>query len=170
MIYIDRNSFKIPLSERVICHYGDNSVNSLTFEIGESYPESEYILYIAFSDGSINSILLDRNEDNTAVWNVKAEHIFTAGIAYIQVKAVSENGEIWHSPKAAVEFLHSIDEDNPNGERIPSIFERLDTMVTELMSDPNKGKEFITKAEAAELIAKSIDEIILPLSKRLDGE
>lgn len=170
MIYVDRNSLNIPLSERIIGHYGDNSVNTLTFEIGDSIKASQYILYIAFSDGSINSILLDIGEDNTAVWNVESNHIFTAGIAYIQIKAIGENGEIWHSPKAAVEFLHSIDEKNPSGEHIPSLFEKLDEKINDILNDPTRGKDYITKTEAAELIAKSIDDLLLPLSKRLDGE
>lgn len=170
MIYVDRNSLNIPFSERVIGHYGDNSVNTLTFEIGDSVAAEEYILYIAFSDGSINSILLDKDEDNNAIWSVESNHIFTAGIAYIQIKAIGENGEIWHSPKAVVEFLHSIDENNPTGEHIPSLFEKLDEKISEILNDPTKGNDYITRTDAAELIAASIDELLLPLSQRLDGE
>lgn len=164
MIYVDRNTFNIPISERVLGHYGDNSVNSVTFEIGENYPESQYILYLSFSNGSINSILLDKSEDNTAVWNIKSEHIFAPGIAHMQIKAVSENGEIWHSPKVIVEFLHSIDENKPNGRHIPSLFEKFDSILTMLSENSDKG--FITRTEAVQLI----DELLMPLSKRLDGE
>ncbi len=170
MIYVDRNNFNVPISDRVIGHYGDNSINTLTFEIGDSITASEYILYIAFSNGSINSILLDKGEDNTVIWNVEANHIFTAGIAYIQIKAIGENGEIWHSPKASVEFLHSIDERNPTGERIPSLFEKLDEKINDILNDPTHGKDYITRTEAAALIAESVDELLLPLNKRLDGE
>ena len=170
MIYVDRNSLDIPFSERVIGHYGDNSVNTITFEIGDSVLAAEYILYIAFSDGSINSILLNKSNDNTAAWNVESNHIFTPGIAYIQIKAIGENGEIWHSPKAVVEFLHSIDENNPTGEHIPSLFEKLDQKIIDILNDPTNGKDYITRTDAAELIANSIDDLLLPLGKRLDGE
>lgn len=175
MIYVDRKHFNIPFGSRIIGHYGDNCVETLEFSIGENYSDCEYILYIAFADGSINSILLEIGENNTAVWNVKAEHIFAAGIAYIQIKTISRQGEIWHSPKAAVEMFHSIDENNPQGERVPSLFEQLDEKINNIIELNNiqfdlNAKGYITKDEALELISESIDSLLLPLNKRLDGE
>lgn len=178
MIYVDRKSLKIPCEERVICRYGDNDVERRVFEIGENTLDCSYVLYIAFSDGSVNSILLENGEENTAVWVVKAEHIFTAGIAYIQIKAISESGEIWHSPEATVEFLYSIDEEGKNGEYSPSLLEQLDERIDDVLdlaetiidSIQKAEKDYITRLEAVELVNDSIDNLLLPLNRRLDGE
>jgi len=164
MIFVDRNSFQIPIDERILCHYGDNDIKTLTFEIGENYPDSTYFLYIAFQDGSINSILLDTLDNNTAIWNIKSEHIFAPGIAHIQIKAISSTEEIWHSPKATVEFLHSIDEKEPTNSHKPTIYEIFDLMLSKI--NDNSNKDYITRTEVVELI----DDLLLPLCKRLDGE
>ncbi len=176
MIYADRKNLKIPCEERILGHYGDNEVEQRIFEIGEDFPDCKYILHIAFSDGSINPVLLENGDDNTAVWNVRAEHIFTSGIAYIQLKAVSENGEIWHSPEAAVEFLHSIEGDGTGGEYTPTLLEQLEEKIDDVLDlEDNiiyyiETGDYITRPEAVELVNNSIDDLLLPLNRRLDGE
>ena len=164
MIYVDRDTLNIPLSEKIFGHYGDNSIKTVTFEIGENYPDCRYILYLSFSDGSINSVPLENAEGNTAVWTIKAEHIFAAGTAHIQIKAISEGGEIWHSPKAEIEFLHSIDHNSSKGSYTPTLFEKFDSIINMLSSESSSS--FITRAEVSELI----NELFLPLCQRLDGE
>ncbi len=184
MIYADRKSLKIPFGERIICRFGDNAVDRIYFEIGEDYAECSYVLYILFSDGSINSILLEKEDEKTAVWNVESKHIFSSGIAYIQLKAISSIGEIWHTPEATVEFLGSIEEKSDflsedeiaeNGEREPTILEQLEEKIEEindLLEDILaiiEARDYITRPQAEHLVWESIDELVLPLGSRLDG-
>ena len=164
MIYVDRHSFNIPIEESILCHYGDNAIKTLTFEIGESFPDTTYFLYISFQDGSINAVLLDTPDNNTAVWSIKAEHIFVPGSAHLQIKAISSTEEIWHSPKAKVEFLHSIDEKEPSNTYKQTLYEIYDNMISKINN--NSGKDYIERSEVLEII----DELLLPLCQRLDGE
>lgn len=175
MIYVNRNNLNIPLGERVIGHYGDNGIETRIFENGEEIADCEYVLYISFSNQAVNSILLDHDDFGHLIWNIRANQILCPGIAHIQIKAISEHGEVWHSPKAAVEILHSIDEKNPIGEHIPTLFEQLDTKINEISdiiqtyvnANPN---DYISRTEAAELISTGVNTLLLPLSQRLDGE
>ncbi len=186
MIYTDRKNLSIPFDERIIGHFGDNLVDTLSFEINEKLSGNyKFVLYISFYDGKTNSIILEKGtEDNIYYWSVKAEQIFTAGIAYIQIKAISESGEIWHSPKATVEFLESIDGNEVSGSYSPTVFEQLDKKINEvyeyvedfknslddLLENTLDENDYITRPEAEELIAESIDNLLLPLNQRLDGE
>lgn len=186
MIYADRKNLSVPFEERIIGHFGDNLVDTLSFEIkDELVEESQAVLYISFYDGKTNSIILEKSTvANEYYWTVKAEQIFTAGIAYIQIKVVGKSGEIWHSPKATVEFLDSIDGEESSGGYTPTVFEQLDEKINEVyeyvedfknsldstLEETLEENDYITRPEAEELISRSINELILPLNKRLDGE
>ncbi len=186
MISVSRKRISVPFEERVICCYGDNGKDTVRFEINESdSSDCNYYLYILFSDDRVNSIMLDKDDD-VCVWNIKAEDIFTSGIAYIQIKSVGDNAEIWHSPKATVEFADSLDmRDTSNF--TPSLYQQLDNKVNEVYSLAESfgesvreytqqiimslaDSDYITRAEAVELIDETIDDLLLPLNRRLDGE
>ena len=125
-------------------------------------------------------------DDGVCRWPVQAEHIFTSGIAYIQIKSVNEGGEVWHSPKATVEFEDSLDSrDTQNF--TPSLYQQLDARVNEIYELANTfgetirdyteeiiislaDSDYITRQEAISLINEAIDDLMLPLSRRLDGE
>ena len=130
MITVSRRSIIIPQEERVIGFYGDNDEKIICFEIAEpTVRYYSYVLYIEFNDGRTNSVILER-ENNICMWQVKAEHIFSSGVAYIQIKAISENNEVWHSPKSTVEICESIDESN--AQYSPTVLQQLDDKINEL--------------------------------------
>ena len=186
MITVSRKQISIPFEERIICCYGDNDKDIVTFEINENDSEGcNYYLYILFPDDRVNSIMLEEN-NGALVWNVRAEHIFTSGIAYIQIKSVGLNGEIWHSPKATVEFLESLDM-RETSNFTPSLYQQLDNRVNEIYSLAESfgesvreyteeiimslaDSDYITRTEAVQLINETIDDLLLPLNRRLDGE
>ena len=111
----------------------DNSKKIIGFNIAEPPVRNySYVLYIEFSDGRTNSVLLEK-ENNICIWQVKAEHILSSGVAYIQIKAISENDEIWHSPKATVEIFESIEE--LSGQYSPTVLQQLDDKINEVNVD-----------------------------------
>ncbi len=186
MITVSRKQINIPFEERVICFYGDSGKDTISFTVTEQSDEDcRYFLYILFSDGRVNSIELDY-DDGVCRWPVQAEHIFTSGIAYIQIKSVNAGGEVWHSPKATVEFEDSLDSrDTQNF--TPSLYQQLDARVNEIYELANTfgetirdyteeiiislaDSDYITRQEAISLINEAIDDLMLPLSRRLDGE
>ena len=173
MIYVDRKTFGLPFEQRVLGHYGDNCINTLEFEIGENYPNCDYIMYIEFPNGTVNSIMLTKSANQTVSWRISASDIFCSGLAYIQMKAIAKNGEIWHSPKIIVELLRSIDENTVNGEYIPTLFQQLDekiNLLKNLIVGTSDSNDYITRPQAQALITENIDELLLPLCRRLDGE
>ena len=103
-------------------------------------------------------------------------------IAFIQIKAISENDEIWHSPKATVEIFESIEE--LSGQYSPTVLQQLDdkinevnayadtyiTNITQQIVDQIDTQNFVTQQQAHDMISESIDELVLPLNRRLDGE
>ena len=182
MITVSRRSIIIPQEERVIGFYGDNNEKIICFEIAEPTVRNySYVLYIEFSDGRTNSVLLEK-ENNICIWQVKAEHILSSGVAYIQIKAISQNDEIWHSPKATIEICESIDE--TNAQYSPTLLQQLDdrinevndyadtyiTNITQQITDQIDLSGYVTEQQAQNMINNSIDELVLPLNRRLDGE
>lgn len=186
MITVSRKRITVPFEERVICRYGDNGKDTVIFEIAEEdHREScTYYLYILFPDDSVNSIMLEKTDD-VCTWNIKANHIFMSGIAFIQIKSVGANGDIWHSPKATVEFADSLDSrDTKNF--TPSLYQQLDDKVNEIYELADTfgttireyteeiitslvESDYITRPEAVELIDEAIDDLLLPLNRRIDG-
>ena len=187
MITVSRKQISIPFEERVICFYGDSGKDTISFTVTEQIePNCRYFLYILFSDGRVNSIELDDNGEGICTWTVLAEHIFMPGIAYIQIKTVNDSGEVWHSPKATVEFEDSLDS-RDTANFTPSLYQQLDSKVNEIYELANTfgetireytaeivtslaDSDYITRQEAISLINESIDDLLLPLSRRLDGE
>lgn len=204
MIQANKGRITVPFNERIIGHFGDNKTETVLFEINETFnSDFQAELLIEFSDGNINSVTLkrDTSSNNLFIWNVMAEDIFCSGLAHIQLKISIQGGEVWHSPKAAVEFLHSIDEYNnaaiihPNiitqiTEKIEEIYELINNFVTrddlnnyvthdeatEMVKNfitqdetENLLKNYITRSEAEILVEESINDLLLPLDRRLDG-
>lgn len=178
MIYADRHNLKIPCDERILGHFGDNKVDTLFFNIAENLQGENYsyVLYIRFSDDSTNSLILEKSkEDDVYFWLINAKDIFASGIAYIQVKAIAKGGEVWHSPTAIVEFLDSLDRNAKQGEYTPTILEQLDNKIDEVheLADEIKASlegDYITRTEAEVLVGESLENLLLPLNLRLDGE
>ena len=163
MIRIDKNTFDISENEKRLGYYGDNCVNSLTFEIIESSADCEYFLYISFPNGSINCIPLEIISENNVRWTIHSEQLFSSGRIYMQIKAVNSDGEIWHSPKASAMVYGAIEEEENASSYTPTLFEKVEAAAALIGESKNA---FITRAEALEII----DELLLPLCRRLDGE
>ena len=182
MITVSKRNIIIPDEERVIGFYGDSRVNTVYFDIQDPLAEDySYVVYIEFADGRTNSVLLER-QNNTCMWQIEAEHIFISGIAYIQIKAISENDVIWHSPKATIEICESIEE--MTGQYSPTVLQQLDDRINEvynytdtyitnitqqIIGQIDMGN-YVTEEQARDMINESIDELVLPLNRRLDGE
>lgn len=163
VIQIDKSHFTISDEEKRLGFYGDNCVNSLTFEINEENDGCDYVLCILFPTRDVNMIQLEKTGANTAVWNIQREHIFSSGRIYMQLKAISSNGEIWHSPKAEAYIYSSIEEFSEPASIDTTLADRLEAAVRTI----NDSREvYLTRLE----LLKIIDELLLPLCRRLDGE
>lgn len=177
MIFVSKKSLNIPFSERILGHFGDNQSRKIFFNISEKVSGNYRAeLLIEFADKRANLIALnnDENSSDTFVWDILKNQIFRSGLAYIQVKIITDNGEIWHSPKAAVEFLNSIDENDVDFDFSPSVIEQIENKINEIYQiiEDLKNinlKKYITRDEARTLITESINDLILPLDNRLDG-
>ena len=137
---------------------------------------------------------------NKYIWKVKAEELFKSGLAYLQIRVSEQSGEVWHSPKATVVVNSSIEEgeigeislsvfhqlDKKLNEIYTFIEEfvnitckdfitesRVEELISEFVTESRVDEligDFITEPQAKELIAGEINNLLLPLSMRLDGE
>lgn len=165
MIYANKNQLIIPYEERVIGHFGDNKVHTRQFEItNEAVNGVEFVLYILFSDGKINYVTLEKSADreNVFVWNILAEQIYKSGIAYVQIRAESDKNEIWHSPKATVEFLDSIDEKEITEDYSPAIFRKIDERIDELydiIENLDLDDKYVSHDELQQLVISIVSDL-----------
>lgn len=177
MVFVSKKSLNIPFSERILGHFGDNQSRKIFFKISEKISGNYRAeLLIEFADKKVNLIALssDENSPDIFVWDILKNQIFRSGLAYIQIKIITGDGEIWHSPKGAVEFLHSIDENDLDFNFTLSIIEQIENKINDIRQiiEDLKNidlKKYITREEAKALITESINDLILPLDSRLDG-
>lgn len=101
MITIQSGKMTIPERERFIGFAGDNNVSQKQFHILDISDETFiYRLYLTFDDGTCNYFLLEKSvgeSSTTLTWNILEEHIFKSGVVKAQIKAISSDGEIYHT-------------------------------------------------------------------------
>ncbi|MBQ0098758.1 MAG: hypothetical protein KBS62_07520 [Oscillospiraceae bacterium] len=101
MITIQSGKMNIPERERYIGFAGDNNVSQKQFHILDISDETFiYRLYLTFDDGTCNYFLLEKSvgeSSTTLTWNILEEHIFKSGVVKAQIKAISSDGEIYHT-------------------------------------------------------------------------
>lgn len=101
MIVINSGKLIIPEEERFIGYAGDNLHSQKQFLVTNADDENcIYRLYLTFDDGKVNFLVLDKTisqSSTTLLWNIKEEDILKSGIVNAQIKAFSDNGEIYHT-------------------------------------------------------------------------
>ncbi len=101
MITISDGILNIPEGERFIGHSYDNLHTQKKFFI-RSNPESGWLyrLYLTFDDGRHNFFMLPAtvsNEGTLLTWNIEESHILKSGLIKAQIKAFSEDKEVYHT-------------------------------------------------------------------------
>lgn len=101
MITISDGILNIPEGERFVGHSYDNLHTQKTFFI-RSNPESGWLyrLYLTFDDGRHNFFMLPAtvsDEGTLLTWNIEENHILKSGLIKAQIKAFSEDKEVYHT-------------------------------------------------------------------------
>ncbi len=114
MITIQSGKMIIPERERFIGFAGDNNASQKQFQILDISDETFiYRLYLTFDDGTCNYFLLEKSvgeSSTTLTWNIVEEHIFKSGVVKAQIKAISSDGEIYHTDSDYFIVLPSAEE------------------------------------------------------------
>lgn len=101
MITISDGILTIPEGERFLGFTGDNLHAQKKFLI-RSAPQSGWLyrLYLTFDDGRHNHFILPAtvsSEGTILTWDIQEDHIFKSGIVKAQIKAFSEEEEVYHT-------------------------------------------------------------------------
>ena len=101
MITISDGILTIPEGERFVGFTGDNRHTQKKFFIRQT-PESGWLyrLYLTFDDGRQNFFLLPATltqEGTILEWSVQEDHISKSGLVRAQIKAFSEDNEVYHT-------------------------------------------------------------------------
>lgn len=101
MITISDGILTIPEGERFVGFAGDNRHTRKKFFI-RSNPESGWLyrLYLTFDDGRHNFFVLPATvsqEGTFLEWNIEEDHILKSGLVKAQIKAFSEDNEVYHT-------------------------------------------------------------------------
>ncbi len=101
MITISDGILTIPEGERFVGFAGDNRHTRKKFFI-RSNPESGWLyrLYLTFDDGRHNFFVLPATvsqEGTFLEWNIEEDHILKSGLVKAQIKAFSEENEVYHT-------------------------------------------------------------------------
>ena len=101
MITISDGILTIPEGERFVGFTGDNRHTQKKFFIRQT-PESGWLyrLYLTFDDGRQNFFLLPATltqEGTILEWSVQEDHILKSGLVRAQIKAFSEDNEVYHT-------------------------------------------------------------------------
>lgn len=101
MITISDGILTIPESQRFVGFTGDNRHTLKKFYF-RTNPESGWLyrLYLTFDDGRHNFFTLPEvksKEGNYLEWNVQEDHILKSGIVRAQIKAFSDENEVYHT-------------------------------------------------------------------------
>ncbi|MBQ6626375.1 MAG: hypothetical protein IIX27_03700, partial [Ruminococcus sp.] len=102
MINIISGIMAIPEDERFIGFVGDNLHTKRQFLVHNITDENcVYRMYLTFNDGTVNYFVLDSevvdNSSTLLTWNILEEHIFKSGTVKAQIKAIAQDGEIYHT-------------------------------------------------------------------------
>lgn len=115
MITILDGILTIPEDERFVGFSGDNLHTQKKFLI-RSAPQSGWIyrLYLTFDDGRHNFFILPAtvsSEGTSLTWDIEEGHIFKSGIVEAQIKAFSEDEEVYHTTSDVFIAGESTEED-----------------------------------------------------------
>ena len=115
MITISDGKLTIPEGQRFIGFTGDNRHTRKIFCIRQA-PESGWIyrLYLTFDDGRHNFFVLPAtvsSEGTTLIWDIDESHILKSGLVKAQIKAFSENQEVYHTTSDVFVAGKSTEED-----------------------------------------------------------
>lgn len=101
MIDIIQGILEIPEEERFIGFVGDNLHCQRQFLVHDVDDENcVYRMYLRFNDGTVNYFALDSevlSGSTLLTWNISQEQIFTGGTVKVQIKAMADSGEIFHT-------------------------------------------------------------------------
>ena len=101
MITISDGILTIPQCERFVGFTGDNNHTEKTFFISNNTQSGWlYRLYLTFDDGRHNFFILPAtvsSEGTWLTWNIEESHILKSGLVKAQIKAFSEDNEVYHT-------------------------------------------------------------------------
>jgi hypothetical protein len=138
MIEVRNRDLIIPTSDEFVGVAGDNKIEVRQFVITDPKLFSfDFKLDVQQGENK-NIIDLDKTVETDKIilsWVVKKEHIPNNGILYAQLRAFSDNEEIWHSKKDNFRIGGRIGATDYFPSPLPSEFEEMETRVTAIQSD-----------------------------------
>lgn len=103
MITIQNGKLIIPDEDRFVGFAGDNTVNTKQFTMIDFMEEDcTFTLCLRFDDDTVRSVPLSavRDHDDTVLtWEIRSEHLCSAGVVQVQVKIADSDGSIEHTTK-----------------------------------------------------------------------
>ena len=134
MIEVRNRDLIIPTSDEFVGVAGDNKIEVRQFVITDHNLFSfDFKLDVQQGENK-NIIDLDKTVEKDKIilsWVVKKEHIPNNGILYAQLRAFSDNEEIWHSKKDNFRIGGRIGATDYFPSPLPSEFEQMEQRVTE---------------------------------------
>ncbi|MBR3988236.1 MAG: hypothetical protein IKK10_02925 [Clostridia bacterium] len=156
MITISDGILTIPEDERFVGFIGDNLHTQKKFFI-RSTPESGWLyrLYLTFDDGRHNFFTLTKEEVEEGtflVWNIEEGQIFKSGLVKAQIKAFSDDSEVYHTTSDVFvagkateedeEFLNSNSEFLGFEKRLNELYDKMDTATAKMPYVGTNGNWF----------------------------
>ncbi len=156
MITISDGILTIPEGERFVGFSGDNLHTQKKFFI-RSTPESGWLyrLYLTFDDGRHNFFTLPKEEVKEGtflIWNIEEGHILKSGLVKAQIKAFSQENEVYHttsdvfvagkSAEEDEEFLNSNSEFLSLEKRLNELYGKMDAASAKMPYVGSNGNWF----------------------------
>lgn len=150
MIIISESIMHVPPGEENIGFEGDNKIMLRQFSLAESALfDFDFKLDIKKPSGNAGIIDLAKTVESDRIiltWEILKEHV-EGGDNCLQIRAFSENDEVWHSDVAYFRVKPSINATDYFPSPLPSEFEQMEQRVTEAKNDTLNARDEAVNAE-----------------------
>lgn len=170
MIEIRNRDLIIPKSDEFIGVAGDNKVEVRQFVITDPKLFSfDFKLDVQQGENK-NIIDLDKTVETDKIilsWTIKKEHIPNNGILYAQLRAFSDNEEIWHSKKDNFRIGGRIGATDYFPSPLPSEFEEMEQRITQAKNEVEADRKEV--ADNTQTVADNLETVLEKTAEALQS-
>ena len=157
MINVIGRDLIIPKVERFVGMQSDNKVETRQFEVTDT-ALFDFNFKLDLGNG-VNKDIVDLTkeiqEDKVIlIWEITRENLINDGILYAQLRAYSDNDEVWHTNIDYFEVKSSINATEYYPDVLPSEFMQMEQRVTAIQSDVT-SKAAEVESDRAEVAANT---------------